>query len=93
MLLHYFSPWKNRDSPSGLAVESPCTVPVRTGETQSLGTKLREKQKGEGKTRRNIKLRGTECELEEMGTLEGGKSEKENREAGGTGEDDADSYL
>lgn len=28
MLLYYFSLWQNRDSPSGLAVESPCTVPV-----------------------------------------------------------------
>lgn len=30
MLLYYFSLWQNRDSPYGLAVESPCTVPVRS---------------------------------------------------------------
>lgn len=30
MLLCYFRLWQNRDSPSGLAVESPCTVPVRS---------------------------------------------------------------
>lgn len=30
MLLYYFSLWQNRDSPSGLAVESPCTLPVRS---------------------------------------------------------------
>lgn len=28
--LYYFSLWQNRDSPSGLAVESPCTLPVRS---------------------------------------------------------------
>lgn len=52
MLLCYFRLWQNRDSPSGLAVESPCTVPASSAGA-FCKDKTRHKEFGSGGLTRN----------------------------------------
>lgn len=58
MFLYYLSLWQHRDCPSGLAVESPCRVPVRSTVTLCKDRTRHKEFRSGGLTRNARERRG-----------------------------------